>query len=192
MSLGTSSRVADREQVILVNASDRVVGSADKLVAHQRGLLHHAISVFIFRSDGTLLLQQRSQEKYHSAGLWANACCGHPRPGEQSSAAALRRLLEELGLSTRLRATGRIRYKAEVPEGFVENEISYVFFGTEVGNPMPNPQEVQSWEWVPLGEAWEGDGIKKLAPWFAIYGINTDLKRRIELFSTAHYPRSAT
>jgi hypothetical protein len=41
-------------------------------------------------ADGKVLLQQRSRAKYHSAGLWANSCCGHPAPGERTAQAARR------------------------------------------------------------------------------------------------------
>ena len=70
--------------------------------AHEKGLLHRAFSIFIFNSQGEMLLQQRSEKKYHSGGLWTNACCSHPSPGEKTLAAASRRLKEELGFTTSL------------------------------------------------------------------------------------------
>ncbi len=79
------------EQVILVDDDDRELGSADKLDAHLDPRLHRAFSVFIFRRSGETLIQRRATGKYHSAGLWSNACCGHPRPGEATAAAAERR-----------------------------------------------------------------------------------------------------
>lgn len=91
------------ELLILVNPQDRITGCAPKLMVHQQGLLHRAFSIFVFDELGRLLLQQRSYEKYHSQGLWTNTCCGHPRPGERSSAAARRRLHEEMGMSCRLK-----------------------------------------------------------------------------------------
>ena len=51
---------------------------------------------------GELLLQRRAFKKYHSGGLWTNTCCSHPRPGENVSEAAVRRLEEEMGLHCKL------------------------------------------------------------------------------------------
>ena len=69
-----------RERVVLVDAADRQVGTAPKLEAHRRGLLHRALSVIVRDGEGRLLLQQRHARKYHSGGLWTNTCCSHPRP----------------------------------------------------------------------------------------------------------------
>ena len=82
-------------EVILVNDVDEVVGFEDKLIAHQKGLMHRAISVLIFNSEGKWLLQQRANDKYHSGGLWTNTCCSHPYPNESTQTSAERRLMEE-------------------------------------------------------------------------------------------------
>ena len=87
-----------RDQLILVDEQDRPVGTCEKMEAHQKGLLHRAFSVFLFDRAGRMLLQQRALHKYHSGGLWTNACCSHPFPGEEVLAAATRRLQEEMGL----------------------------------------------------------------------------------------------
>mgnify|MGYP006205796221 CR=1 FL=1 len=80
-------RVSDEfEQVILVDEADEALRNGDKWRIHQDGLLHRAFSIFVFNADGDCLIQQRAAGKYHSAGKWANACCGHPRPGEPTGA----------------------------------------------------------------------------------------------------------
>jgi isopentenyl-diphosphate delta-isomerase len=140
-----------KENLILVNARNRAVGRADKWTVHQRGLLHRAFSIFLVDDRGRLLLQQRSRAKYHSGGLWANSCCGHPRPGERTAAAALRRLGEELGASARLRYGFRARYRTALPNGLTENEIVYVFFGSAPTSLDLNPDEVAATAWLSLG-----------------------------------------
>ena len=80
------------DDVILVDARDRAVGTMAKLEAHRRGVLHRAVSVFVRDSRGRLLLQQRAPGKYHSGGLWTNACCSHPQPGESTSDVRFREL----------------------------------------------------------------------------------------------------
>ncbi|HMF57766.1 MAG TPA: NUDIX domain-containing protein, partial [Pyrinomonadaceae bacterium] len=84
------------EQIILVDGHDQEVGVGDKLQTHIEGALHRAFSIFIFDAKRRLLLQKRAKTKYHSGGLWSNTCCGHPRPGESTEAAAHRRLKHEM------------------------------------------------------------------------------------------------
>jgi isopentenyl-diphosphate delta-isomerase len=118
------------EEVILVDESDQPLGTMEKMEAHRRAVLHRAFSVFIFNSRGEMLLQQRSPEKYHSAGLWTNACCSHPRPGEDTREAAIRRLREELGFTTHLEELFHFVYKSEFDNGLTEYEFDHVFVGT--------------------------------------------------------------
>jgi isopentenyl-diphosphate delta-isomerase len=130
------------EQLILVNTQNRAVGHGEKYAVHAAGLLHRAFSIFLVDAHGRILLQQRSRKKYHSGGLWANSCCGHPRPGEITVRAASRRLGEELGATTKLQFGFRAHYRAEFANGLAENEIVYVYFGAVPGNIRPNPAEV--------------------------------------------------
>jgi isopentenyl-diphosphate Delta-isomerase len=132
------------EALILVDERNRALGRAEKWAVHREGLLHRAFSIFLVERDGSLLLQRRSRAKYHSAGLWANSCCGHPHPGERTLAAARRRLNEELGASAPLRYGFRARYRTELPNGLIENEIVYVYFGPApaLASLALNPDEV--------------------------------------------------
>lgn len=127
---------------MLVNDTDDAVGTMEKMEAHRQGLLHRAFSVFIFNGEGEMLLQKRSLEKYHSAGLWTNACCSHPFPGETTSVAAERRLHEELGFKTRLVKIFDFKYKTSFGNGLIEHEFDHVFVGRYDGHVIPNEQEV--------------------------------------------------
>lgn len=117
------------EYVILVDEKDKPVGVAEKMEAHQLGLLHRAFSVFIFNSKGEMLLQQRALHKYHSGGLWTNACCSHPNPGEETLAAAQRRLKEEMGFQVPVEKVFDFLYKKEFDNGLTEHEFDHVFAG---------------------------------------------------------------
>ncbi|WP_414661135.1 isopentenyl-diphosphate Delta-isomerase [Horticoccus sp. 23ND18S-11] len=130
------------EYLILVNEQNRAVGRAEKWAVHRQGLLHRAFSIFLVDDTGRLLVQRRSLAKYHSGGLWANSCCGHPRPGERTARAARRRLHEELGASVPLRFGFRARYCTALPNGLIENEIVYVYFGRMPARLALNPDEV--------------------------------------------------
>jgi isopentenyl-diphosphate delta-isomerase len=134
------------ELMILVDEDDRAIGTAEKLEAHRRGALHRAISVIIWDSAGRLLLQKRAAGKYHSGGLWTNACCGHPRPGEDVEEAALRRLEEEMGFTCALESLGTIRYRAELDHGMIEHELVHMFRGLYDGTILPNPAEAEGYQ----------------------------------------------
>ena len=139
-----------QENCILVDETDHEIGTEEKMATHERGLLHRAFSVFVFNASGELLLQQRAFEKYHSGGLWTNTCCSHPRPGEETLAAAHRRLQEEMGFDCPLKEMFTFRYFAPFPNGLTENEVDHVFFGAYDGPINPNAAEVASIRWVDL------------------------------------------
>lgn len=133
------------EQVILVNEADQEVGFMEKMEAHEKAVLHRAFSVFIFNEAGEMLLQQRASNKYHSANLWTNTCCSHPKPGELTKSAAHRRLQEEMGFDTPLEKAFDFVYKAPFDNGLTEYEFDHVFIGSYQGNIHPNPLEVKDY-----------------------------------------------
>ncbi|HRI22053.1 MAG TPA: isopentenyl-diphosphate Delta-isomerase [Panacibacter sp.] len=158
------------EEVILVNEQDQEVGLMEKIEAHEKALLHRAISIFIFNSKGEMLLQQRAKKKYHSAGLWTNACCSHPRPGEAIAAAANRRLKEELGFETGLTKIFEFTYKTAFDNGLTEHEFDHVFTGNYNGKILPNENEVQDFCYKSMEEI--ADTVQghphKYTAWFII------------------------
>ncbi len=139
-----------KENVILVNDRDCAIGTMEKLEAHQKGLLHRAISVFIFDSEHRLLLQQRATHKYHSPNLWTNTCCSHPAPGETALEAAHRRLQQEMGMDVPLKFAFAFQYRAPFDNGLIEHELDHVFVGHTEHTPTPNPDEVAAYRWVDL------------------------------------------
>ncbi|MFD2527211.1 isopentenyl-diphosphate Delta-isomerase [Flavihumibacter stibioxidans] len=131
--------------ILLVDSNDNPVGTMEKMEAHRRGLLHRAFSVFIFNAAGDMLLQQRALNKYHSGGLWTNACCSHPYPEEDIDSAAHRRLFEELGFSAPLKKAFSFVYRAEFDNGLTEHEFDHVFVGKYDGPIHPNQSEVNDY-----------------------------------------------
>jgi isopentenyl-diphosphate delta-isomerase len=91
--------------------------------------------------------------KYHSPGLWTNACCSHPRPGEETLDAANRRLSEEMGIThCQLEEKFSFVYRIDFPDGLIEHEYDHVFTGIFDGDPVPNPDEVMDWKWMRMDE----------------------------------------
>jgi isopentenyl-diphosphate Delta-isomerase len=140
------------EQVILVDENDREQGTAGKLEAHEKALLHRAFSVFIFNRQGEMLLQQRALHKYHSGGLWTNACCSHPRPAENTQQAAERRLKEEMGFALPLHKVFDFVYKAGFDNGLTEYEFDHVFVAVYEGPVNVNAEEVMAFVYLPMSE----------------------------------------
>jgi isopentenyl-diphosphate delta-isomerase len=134
--------------LVLVNEQDEPIGEIEKMEAHQKGLLHRAFSVFIFDDKGRMLLQQRAMSKYHSGGLWTNACCSHPHPRENTLASAKKRLKEELGFETEIKPLFTFIYKANFENGLIEYEFDHVFTGIYSGEITPNEHEVMDFRYA--------------------------------------------
>lgn len=145
---GSRSIDTSFDQVILVDKNDRALGTMPKLEAHRRGCRHRAISVIVRDNCGRLLLHQRAAGKYHSAGLWTNTCCSHPRLDEGAIDAASRRLAEEMGIVTLLRPLFTMRYRALLSNRLIEHEFVHVFGGISDEAPRPSTSEVASWRWM--------------------------------------------
>jgi len=142
----------DNDPVILVDADDVAIGTAGKLDAHRRGLKHRAISVLVRNSAGNFLLQRRHPAKYHSGGLWTNACCSHPLPDEEVADAARRRLAQEMGITCPLKPLFVLHYRTPVSGGLIENEVVHVFGGLYDDPIKPDPAEVSEWKWISFSD----------------------------------------
>jgi len=138
--------------LILVDEHDEQVGVMEKMEVHRKALLHRAFSIFIFNSRGDMLLQQRALSKYHSAGLWTNACCSHPGNGQQTKDAAERRLQEEMGFSVSLQKVFDFTYKAAFENGLTEYEYDHVFTGIYDGDIFPDKDEVSDYCFMSMDE----------------------------------------
>ena len=157
-------------KVILVNEKDEPIGTMEKMAAHRQALLHRAISIFILNTKGKMLLQQRAMQKYHSGGLWANACCSHPLPDETIEAAATRRLQEELGFSVPLQKIFHFIYKAHFKNGVSEHEFDHVFIGTYDGKINPDKNEIMDYCFISMEDISHSISShpEKYAEWFKI------------------------
>lgn len=136
------------ETVILVDENDQPIGFQEKLAAHLTPQRHRAFSVFIFNGKGETLIQRRALGKYHSPGLWANSCCGHPRPGEAVKLAAERRLKEELGFSCPVIPFTTVCYTLKLENDLWELEYTHVCKGFYEGAMDLNSEEISEVKWI--------------------------------------------
>jgi len=156
--------------IILVDENDVPLGTMEKMEVHQKALLHRAFSIFIFNSKGDMLLHQRALNKYHSAGLWTNACCSHPHKDQQTIDAAEKRLQEEMGFTIPLKKAFDFTYKAALDNGLTEYEYDHVFVGTYDGDIKPDEVEVRDFCFVSMDEIKKSiqSHPRKYTEWFKI------------------------
>jgi geranylgeranyl diphosphate synthase type I len=140
------------DPVVLLDARGRPCGTARKCDVHGPNTpLHLAVSCYVVRDDGMVLLTRRAATKRTWPTTWTNACCGHPRPGEALRDAARRHMLDEIGLRpVRLRlALPDFTYRATMDNGWVEHELCPVFVAEVEGEPLLHPGEADQLEWLP-------------------------------------------
>lgn len=181
-------------QLILVDKNDEIVGYEEKMKIHKEGLLHRAFSVFIFdREKRKMLIQKRALNKYHSGGLWSNACCSHPYKDESWETALQRCMHDELGITPpfrkqfiekidpleypscinidRIQLAGDFQYYANL-SGQIENEIDYVFLyhpnANLIDSMQVNLDEIAEIKWISLEEldAWTKEKTEEFTAWF--------------------------
>ena len=154
-------------------AADESLYPIEKIEAHRLGVLHQAVSIFVF-CGADLLVQRRAVGKYHCGGLWANSCCSHPHWGETLQDCAERRLGEELGVSLPLTQVGGIEYAADVGGGLREHERVAVFHSQADRQTLdirPDQEEVSEvrWETPRRLHREAAEHPEVFAPWFRIY-----------------------
>lgn len=139
------------DRVVLLDERGVACGSARREQVHGRQTpLHLAFSCYVVRDDGAMLVTRRALGKRSWPGVWTNAFCGHPRPGEPLRSAVRRHARTELGITVRdlELVLPDFRYRATDASGTVENEVCPVFFARTDDTPLPDPAEVAELRWV--------------------------------------------
>lgn len=139
------------ELVVLLGEDGEAIGTAPKATVHSTSTpLHLAFSCHLLDAEGRMLVTRRALSKIAWPGVWTNAACGHPAPGEAMEDAVRRRLAQELGTGV----TGlelvlpAFSYRAVDASGIVEHEVCPVYVGRIDGALEPSPAEVAEWQWV--------------------------------------------
>ena len=159
----------DQENLIIVDFEDNEIGNLSKLECHEnKGVLHRAFSIFLFNTNGQLLIQKRSSQKKLWPLFWSNTCCSHPRKGEEIMDAAYRRLSDELGIKkVTLEYVYKFSYTAEYKNIGSENELCSVFLG-EIDEELDiNANEISLVKYINthdlLGKM---ENTNEFTPWF--------------------------
>lgn len=139
-----------RNNLVKVDIFDNQLGKITKLDAHKKPILHRAFSVFLYNSKKQVLIQKRAKNKYHSGGLWANACCSHPQMDENIIESAQKRLVEELGITSNLSELFKFTYMHKFSDTLYEYELDHVLLGKFDGDVKLNTQEASECEWIDI------------------------------------------
>jgi isopentenyl-diphosphate Delta-isomerase len=131
----------------------KLKGEVPRQTVHKQGLWHKSAQVFVFNSQGELLLAQRAVDKDLYANLWDYSVGEHLKPGETHVTAAYRGLLEELGIKCiQLKPLGAQRWVVQQGDDFWDREIQQAYQGTYDGELVPDPVEVQAIKYIALDE----------------------------------------
>ena len=177
------------KNLILVDENDNIIGYEEKMSAHISEKRHRAFSIFIYDfNTKKMLLQRRALNKYHSGGLWSNACCSHPIKDEPLELTINKRLKEELGIyvainikkfegvnhckTDELYDCGKFSYFAQY-NGLSENEIDRVFLYCpfrEINAQIIkfNTDEVAEVKWIDIDalKYWIKNSSDEFTAWF--------------------------
>lgn len=101
-----------------------------KSEAHKDGLWHRAAHIWIYNSQGEVLLQLRASEKLLYPDTWDISAAGHVSAGEDPVISGLRELEEEIGLKVEKEALNfwMIRKTPSIFREIKNNEFYYVYF----------------------------------------------------------------
>lgn len=161
------------EQIIKVDVNNNAIGKIEKLDAHLSPILHRAFSVFLVCGD-YMLLQKRATNKYHSGGLWANACCSHPRANVCFMKSVYDRLSFELGIKEKIEISevDNFIYLTKFNDNLYEYELDHILIAeynkkTKINF---NKNEISEIKWVKIKNI-EKDLLKNplnYSSWFII------------------------
>ena len=159
-----------RNKVVMVDINDNVVGTKEKIEAHKTPILHRAFSIYLYNSSNEMLIQKRADHKYHSVGLWSNACCSHPQLNENIKQGALERLENEIGIKTDIEELFSFIYMNKFNDSLYEYEYDHVFIGKYDGDFILNPEEASDAKWISIDELKKDLTLnpKAYSAWFII------------------------
>lgn len=133
----------------IVNEKDEIIGQTERSEAHAKGLMHRASHVWIFNKKGEFLLQKRSAGKDTCPNMWTSSVCGHVDAGESYEDAAVREIIEEIGLEE-APTIKEIGYEKAVPETAMEFTKLYI---AKSEGPFRFPEdEISELRWVSIEE----------------------------------------
>ena len=154
------------ELLDIVNDEDIITGQEMRSVAHQLGLQHRGVHVFLFTTDGKMLVQKRSKDRAQYPSALDCSVSEHIKAGESYLEAAMRGMKEEMGVEG-IEVKPLVKFRMEY--GPNDNEISTLYEGTvDPVNVQFDPVEIEEINYYTLDELQEmvKSGNVKFCGWF--------------------------
>jgi len=153
------------------NGQGQPTGLVARSRVHALGLWHKAVNVFLFRTDGRLIIQLRHESKDLCPGTWDLSVAEHLKPGESYLEGALRGLNEELGIDgVALQPIGKeVRTIFEVSAlGIRDCELQMCFRGVSDAEIVLQVDEVAETRLLQPGDLKEAmrESPASFTPWF--------------------------
>jgi len=180
------------ERIDILDEHGKPTGkSCLKSEAHQKGLLHPTVHVWLYTIDGRILIQQRGKNKATHPLLWDVSVAGHVSAGENVVAAAIREVREEIGLTineTDLKSLGTFKAVHKISEDFIDAELHHIYL-CQLKSPLDQlvkqKNEVENLALLPLfkfaEETWGLASVGKYVPHGPTYykTIVQEIKKRV-------------
>lgn len=128
-----------QEYLDVVNEEDVVIGKETRKKVHEVGLWHRGVHVFLFDTDGKMLIQKRSADRSSNPSKLDCTVSEHVQAGENYVEAAIRGLREEMGLEN-IEIKRLVKFK--MIYGINDNEISEIYEG-KLGDNQVQFDEVE-------------------------------------------------
>ena len=149
------------EYVDVIDEDENVIKTVPKGIARANVDLRRGVDVFVFNSEGRLLIHKRAVIKEVSPDTWDWRVGGWVLSGEPPEEAAKREAEEEIGArNIKLKFLFKYRYK----HGNEYNDISYVYKTVYDGPINIQKEEVSEYEWIDIKNLMELIKKRKFTP----------------------------
>jgi isopentenyl-diphosphate Delta-isomerase len=114
------------ELLDIVNDEDIVTGQQMRSTVHQLGLQHRGVHIFLFTSDGKILVQKRSADRAAFPSALDCSVSEHVKAGESYLEAVVRGMKEEMGVEG-IEVKPLVKFRMNY--GVNDNEICTLYEG---------------------------------------------------------------
>ena len=154
------------ELLDIVNDEDIVTGQEMRSTIHQLGSQHRGVHVFLFTSDGKMLVQKRSADRIAFPSALDCSVSEHVKAGESYFDAAVRGMKEEMGVEG-IKIKPLVKFRMNY--GVNDNEISTLYEGVvDPAKVKFDPIEIEEINYYSTHELQDmiNEGKVKFCGWF--------------------------